>query len=325
MSITNEQDPSNNAGAPIMPLYSEQGGSATADTQYSLSPDTVLEPSDAVTERVATPSAYEPVLTPVTPEPQSKSRKRLIAGGAAALLAVGATYFLTQGDKVATTKPAAVAGPGEDRGASAVGNGDVSVDENRSTTQEIGANPAYGVVQVAELKPGEPFITATRANGDEIRVPRLRDTSDLDVFGSSAVGLLACYLTTGSQECLDEFSSSQAVHEGLGRVRQGIYFDPVANVGSPVEGNFQMVLFDRANAPARFIRSTVEPGQVVLTGGPVYVQLSDDPNWQGLNMFSDWHGLHFSRLEFRVDESGPRPRILGMRYAFAPSPSQSER
>lgn len=325
MAITNEQDPSNNKTASIGPSYSEQGHTAATDTQDTTFPDTVSEPADYGLEPDITNPVNEPVLTPAGYEPPPKSRKRLIAGGAAALLAVGAAYFLTQGDKGATTKPVAVAESGGEGSASAGSNNGVLGGENENSSGETGANLTYGLVQVAELKPGEPFITVARANGDEIRVPRLRNTSDLDEFGSSAVGLLACYFTTGSQECLDEFSTNDEVQASLGRVRQDVYLNPVANAASPVEEDFQIVIFDRASNPTQFIRSAVEPGQIVQAGGPVYVQLSDDPNWQGLNMFSEWYGLQFSQLEFRVDESGPRPQILGMRYAFTPSQSQSER
>ncbi|MBA3758543.1 hypothetical protein H0X10_02835 [Candidatus Saccharibacteria bacterium] len=256
--------------------------------------------------------------TLVTDTEDKKNRNKIamfVGGGALALLAAGAGFLA-----------------GRDNGTESPRTIDPA-DEVTPSTQEIlpedevivvtpsteVAPPIEGsgaTVRVADaLIPSEEFITATRANGQEIRVPKLRDTSDLNAFGESALALMACYLSTGSQECLDEFTTSDAVKEVMADYRQNVVVEPYAEYTDMAShGNFQMVIYDEASTPAEFTRSD-EFGYIVSSGGPVYFQISDADDWQGLVSSSDWYGQVTDQLEFRTEEQPDGTTdIIGMRF-----------
>lgn len=271
---------------------------------------------EAAAEYISTPEHPGALIDTNQDSEAGKNRTKLmmfIGGGIFALAAAGAGFLA---GKDSGSEPVKIFDPVEDAVPSTTEALPDDIDVTTTVPETIDQEGAARVVIADSLKPGEDFITATRANGEEIRVPKLRDTDDLNAFGESALALMACYLSTGSQECLDEFTTSDAVKEYMATYRQDVVVEPYAEyTGMRSHGNFQMVIYDEPSAPAEFTRSNTESGFIVSSGGPIYFQVSDADEWQGLNSSSDWYGQVTERLEFRTAvQSDGSTDIIGMRF-----------
>lgn len=185
---------------------------------------------------------------------------------------------------------------------------------------DVSPNPAYANVDIAHTaNEGGNLITTTRPNGETIYVPELRSLSDHTEFGESAVALMMAYMTTGDQKVLDTFSTDPETQAMLADMRQTLFienFDAVATI--PTAPNFQMVAHDTPEAPAQFGWSPMS-GFVTLYEGDLFMRLSDDAQWQGLNSTSPWKAqYYFETLAFKVEESGGEIRIVGLNVSLKP-------
>lgn len=185
---------------------------------------------------------------------------------------------------------------------------------------DVSPNPAYANVDIAHTaNEGGSLITTTRPNGETLYVPELRNLVDVNAFGESAVALMMTYMTTGDQNVLDTFSTDPETQAMLIDMRQSLYienWDSVATI--PTAPNFQMVAHDTPEAPAEFHYSPLN-GYVTLNGGDLFMKLSDDPVWQGLNSSSPWKAqYYFETLSFMVEESADSVEIVGLNVSLKP-------
>lgn len=135
---------------------------------------------------------------------------------------------------------------------------------------------------------GSDYITATRPNGQEIKVARLGGDTPAEI-ASSALGLVACYLTaagTGSEKCKVAFSTNTGVQAKLEKLKADAKIDRL--LANPNNAAMQVVVFDDLKDPAIFTQRPDQSGRgtiVELTGGTLYFGRYIDPTgtneWQG--------------------------------------------
>ncbi len=158
--------------------------------------------------------------------------------------------------------------------------------DNVPSKPETSSNPGRGNVNLVNEKLLENgFITAVRPNGEEIKVARLGGDTP-EELASSALGLFACYATTGSPECKMAFSSnpgSQA-SASIERFRE----DVKGVFRNPKNADTQIAVFDDPKDPAVFTtrRDATGRGSIIeQTGGTLYIgryhDLTGTNEWQG--------------------------------------------
>lgn len=245
------------------------------------------------------------------------SRNKLalfIGGGLFALAAAGIGYNMGQ-DKDEVAIPSTTT--------SEMFNEEVELVPMESTTTELEieepiSGVSYGNINLSEVyQSGEPSITATRPNGETIRVPKLRSPQDPQAFAESALALIGCYLNTGDEVCLDALTSSQTVKTYWTNFRN----TELLNVIEPLNDyhgydDFQLVIYDESSDPVRFSYNKMD-SRVLLNNGTLRMQLSDDKNYQGLEMSSAFYGRTIDSLLFKIDDSQPdEPRVEELNIVF---------
>lgn len=166
------------------------------------------------------------------------------------------------------------------------------------TTTRPNARENYGNIRIAEPMAGDQFISVTRGNGEIIQVPKLRTLNDVQAFGESALGLYSCYMSTGNQECLESLTPSARLQSYLSTQRQQYFLDPLAR-GRANPGDFQMTVYDESAQAAQFTFISGADSRIALSGGPVYIQMSDDPTWQGIESTANWSGYVIDEFDIR--------------------------
>lgn len=183
---------------------------------------------------------------------------------------------------------------------------------------EQGHNPAYGIVDIAHaVDSDDDYIDVTRPNGDVIHVPVGGSADDINEVGVDALARYAAIMSTRdtNQELLNAFSASTDDHQSILEHRDEVFIKPFEDIllGGR-EHDFQTVVYDVPGLPARF--TEVSAGRIALdtqNGGPVYVAVTTDPEWQGLSSpTSDvsvggaWATYPLERFEisYRLDDNG---------------------
>jgi hypothetical protein len=195
--------------------------------------------------------------------------------------------------------------------------------EEPATEQPVEENPDTSNVNLGELEPGTNFVTATRLNGEEIRVPRL-DNSSPESFANTALSLWACYDTTGSQECLNALSPDSEV-QALLRSGREEFIVPQLEIGE-ISRNGQVIIYDTTEDPAQFQSRTAESGLEVveLTGGSLYYKFFLDITSIDKNKWQTEDAIQvpgpvsqFTVLKFFIDslEDGT-PTVAGIEFNF---------
>lgn len=225
-----------------------------------------------------------------------RKKRLLVSGGVGALLigGLGVLFLAPEGDDPHST-------PAE-----------TTIDETTSTTE---APKSAGNFSIADaVKPNERYMQISRANKDVIRIPYLRNTDNLDSFGESALAILACYITTGDEQCKTAFTESPLAQEGLESLRQVIFIDPVAGLNLESRPNFQIVIYDDPEKPVHFVRNVENPN-IIEADGPINFQFSDDEKWQDTSsvLTQGWANVRFDKLQFVMQGD----ELVDMSYHYA--------
>lgn len=175
------------------------------------------------------------------------------------------------------------------------------------------------------LAPGYNPIITTQPNGDRLEVPRL-DPSSPESLTTTALNLIACYVTIQDEACKD----------ALGPAPEEAYeLDYMAQELSVMTGA-QLAIFSNPDNPAVFEVMTTDTKQTVvsLVGGELYLERLIDTfkenEWQGAwtREFVAGGGRDLVATEFRMnfrqeDENGLSPtgipRLVGFEYSLAPA------
>lgn len=167
-------------------------------------------------------------------------------------------------------------------------------------------NENEGNMVIARIREGDGIVTATRPDGSEINVPRLRVDAEPNLFAESALALIACYTTTGSEVCLDELSNSPQVRDYLETFRNSI---EASQQGIKLE--LQTVIYDDESAPAEFIQETVDGRErISLVAGSLYLVAFDDDSRNSFDWQTPAAREHienrqtFYQLDFYLDNDG---------------------
>lgn len=202
-------------------------------------------------------------------------------------------------------------------------NKSVEATSNEPSSEQIDSE-AFGIYG---LDLGLNYITAIRPNGEEIKIPRLRDGSPNEQ-ASIALNLMACYLTTGNQECLDEFSQVPDIRQHLIDWRERDVIPMFA--ASPGNIDAQVAIVDSPEDPVNFISYTNETGHHVVEmesgtlflGRAVHGFEGDSNEWQHTDFRTKW-GLEETITEmkfvFTPTNSGGLT-VVGMRDAYILTP-----
>lgn len=252
------------------------------------------------------------------------SRNKLalfIGGGLFTLAAVGAGFLMGQGkDTVEATDITPSTQPFiEDDEV------ELAPQETTDTTAPVEIEEPLGNMEFGNLvladayKPGEEFVAATRPNGEVLQIPKLRSLDDPQAFGESALALMACYLSTGNEDCLIEFSENPDIQANLTAMREGSLLHVIEPLeGYPTLDNFQLVFYDTPEDPATF-RYNPNTNFFTLDSGSIRMQLSDDEKWQGIESTDAWYGRAVTGINMRVEEDpGQRPLITSLDIGFGP-------
>jgi hypothetical protein len=214
----------------------------------------------------------------IATESSSKVWRRPLAALAVLGIAVGA-FFATSSSEDSDrpqleTQPTEVSTPDTT---------DKDIETPPSTLESQIENKAFGNINLSGVSLGSHYITATRPNLEQIKVAYLngQDTNELV---SSALSLLACYLTTGSEDCKVGFSNNTAVQRALEQFRQ-IEVEPL--LSNPSNADMQIAIFDDPEDPAIFTTHSDEFGREIfeLSTGTLYfgryIDHTGTNEWQG--------------------------------------------
>lgn len=180
-----------------------------------------------------------------------RNAPRLVTGGlVGALLLGGGVYIGTRFDDVAPAPTASpiLEAPEEETTPTETPPEEPSPTPTPEATKTAkpgeSYNTAFGNLDLRYIGPDEPFITATRRNGELIKLPLLRDpTVDLRQAVSAALAHISGYITTGDQGILDAITKVDPVRNELMRRRD--------TFGSS-DKEFQMLFFDIPASRALF-------------------------------------------------------------------------
>lgn len=161
-------------------------------------------------------------------------------------------------------------------------------------------------------------------NGKIYKIPKLRDPNgDPKLFAESAFALWACYLTSGKQECLDEFTQDKKMREFLTNQRDTDYVRLQSTAGTE---NTQAGFIDSIEDPALFKSSYNTDGflEINLVGGSLFYGAQEyDPGWQQLTTTFRDGDLKVTSLKFEVtytyENNIKSPRISYIFFETVPA------
>lgn len=298
MSATNEQSSSENQNVSVFKL-------SPAEDEDTLVHQ-AIEPTD-VTVLPPTEDLYQGVGTTIEPGTQKRWLKPVAALVGVVAIGLGAYTASGQSDggKQEVNNTPSVEAP----------------DNENPADNPVEKNIGIGNVSLGMLEPGTNFVTATRLNGEEIRVPHL-DNSNPEKFANTALALWACHHTTGSQECLDALSPDKDVQALLVDGREQ-FIVPRLEVNE-FGKNGQVIIYDTPEDPAEFQGYIAENGLEVveLAGGNLFyrffldVGTVADNEWQ-TDKFLQLPGKpsRFTELKFIIGElEDGSPTVAGLSF-----------
>jgi hypothetical protein len=197
---------------------------------------------------------------------QNRTKRLLIAAGVAIGAVVLAATTLMGGGSGKNVDAAPT--PTTDEESVPTSESQVTTPSTTETTLIEEPNGVNGNIDLLEVPDGMGFVTATRLNGEEIKVPKLGGKTTKEV-ANSALALTACYLTTGSQDCLEAFSTNEDAQKSLIDWRE---LDFLPRPDLPDSSEVQVAIFDDPNDPAIFSSHKDDAGREVieLKSGTVY-------------------------------------------------------
>jgi hypothetical protein len=165
----------------------------------------------------------------------------------------------------------------------------------------------HGSIETAKILPGEKTLTVERPNAPSIEVPALLRSPDDGVPSavSAASDLMACYITTGDERCLNAFSTFEQPISTLNNIRDQI-MQPYLDLKIPYA---QFVIRDAPETAAQFTINTTADGsvKVTLVGGKMGASVNDSHDWQGQKPTANWGrpvDYDFTVLEFTFVKTG---------------------
>jgi hypothetical protein len=250
----------------------------------------------------------QPVAEPL-PEPDSyasdkKSRRGLLIGGGIAAVAgtIGLVLGLAGGDDKPARDSSAVEASGDTTTESTLATPTtLTPPETTPSTVDIATNPEtmgnLGNLNLLRLLPGEEYVTLHR-NDKDFRIPKLRSPeTDANLFAESALNLMACYLTSGNEDCLGALTQNEDFKASLLEIRQK---DILPYQSDPNKAMAQVAFADRKSDPVTF-KLSPDKTSVILEGGRLEFGLIDyDPDWQSLVYMTDKLDKYFTNMTFTI-------------------------
>lgn len=265
-------------------------------------------------------SEHNPTLLPELPKSRDRRipKKVLAAIGAstAAMLVAGGSFLLK--DKFEKTA--------ERRVSPVVDNNKLGNSKPEVSEVSEPSDGTFGVINIGRLRSGDKTFTDTRLTGEVITLPKLRPISPVAPFVESSLALFSAYLTTGSSETLNEFSTDPRLKADLEKHRRS-HILPIINY-SPRNKDLQIVIHDDPKNPAEFTSRSDEFGKttITLSGGRMYYReygstLGDD-TWQSPKTREFPALFIVSKLELEVlaGKGHETPLITGFEWQFDPNP-----
>lgn len=302
------------ANTPKLPVseIKDEDKQDVAETPVTTNEAQTLPPPPAA-EVKTTELSTTPLSTKVVDNVDKKPKHRglKVAAGAAlagiiGIGAIGASKVIIENEKESSPNPK---------------QKETTLTTETPTTVSPEADTTTGNIRIGRILPTDTFTSVTLDNGDIIRVPKLRSGStDPNLFAESALANLSCYMTTGNEGCLKEFSTYPGVQEILRNNRE-FYVTPI-KLSNPVTGkNAQFAIFDNPENPATFVRGKDKYGPYIkLSSGDLYLNVywGDKETWQGPKTHtsdtSQPYTAYFVDLIMYIDERGGKTIINGLTW-----------
>lgn len=250
--------------------YEDHSNGSFVDTLAQGSTEDVVSSylSDPEAEQLDNPDTTQ--LTQETFAHRKKIYKWMGAGAFAGLLVAGGAFLLKPGDDEGAMRES---NPTDVSTTFASPNASSIIEPEVKHQEEFTFNSA-------RILPGEQTISATRPNGEVINVPTLRETDDPSLLFESITGLMACYLTTGNQQCLDELTTIPGIRSDMEEQRQHLTKEYLGHGIKDLQ-----VAFHTDKQPDKPLVSKNPITNVYQfepqAGSAVYVDLTSDEIWQG--------------------------------------------